>query len=50
MQWLWKKFYPDSIVNEEQQIILEPFIPKDGHCYDCGSQDFKKAGDASNFE
>ena len=45
-----RNYYPENIVNEEQQIIIEPFIPKDGHCYDCGSQEFIKAGNAANFE
>jgi len=37
-------YYYETITSEEQGVRLDAFVPKDGHCYDCGSRDFKSGG------
>ena len=43
-------YYNETIVSEELGIHIEPFAPDDGHCFDCGSRDLRKGGNAPNFE
>ena len=43
-------YYPNAIHNEEVGIHIEPFIPKDGHCVDCGSHKIVDASDPRKFE
>ena len=45
-----RQYYPETIKNEDQQIYISSFYPKDGHCYDCGSTNIEKSGDAAKFE
>ena len=42
-------YYTETIVSPDQGIHIEPFLPEDGHCYDCGSRNITRAGDASKF-
>ena len=44
-----KLYFSETIVDEEQGIHIEPFVPKDGFCFDCGSSDIQKVGDAKQF-
>jgi hypothetical protein len=43
-------YYNETIVSPDDGIYIEPFVPKDGHCYDCGSKDIKTPGISSHFE
>ena len=43
-------YYPERIVSDEQGIYIEKFMPKDGHCFDCGSLDIRRQGSAADFE
>ena len=45
-----RKYYVETIVDEERGIHIEPFMPKDGHCHDCGSADIGEGGDPISFE
>lgn len=45
-----RQYYPERIVNEEQGIYIESFMPKDGHCFDCGSTDIRVQGNPADFE
>ena len=45
-----RMYYTETIVSQEQGIHIEPFAPKDGHCYDCGSHDITRVGNAGNLE
>jgi len=37
-------------MSAEHGVYIEPFMPEDGHCYDCGSRSIKRAGDVEKFE
>lgn len=43
-------YYTETIVSEEHNIRIEPFMPEDGHCYDCGSSNIIRTGDAKALE
>lgn len=43
-------YYSETIIDEEQGIRIDPFMPKDGHCHDCGSTTFKDGSDPISFE
>ena len=43
-------YYPEVMMNEEQGIYIDKFMPKDGHCFDCGSLDIRRQGSAADFE
>lgn len=43
-------YYTETIISEEQGIHIEPFAPKDGHCFDCGSKDFERNANTPSFE
>ena len=45
-----REYYPKDIRNEEQGIYIDKFVPKDGHCFDCGSRDIVRSGNAADFE
>ena len=45
-----RKYYPKLIHNEEHRVHIEPFVPKDGHCFDCGSSKIQDASDPRKFE
>ena len=45
-----RDYNPVDIKREEQGIFIETFMPEDGHCFDCGSRDIKRSGNASKFE
>ena len=45
-----REYYPEDIRNNDLGIYIDKFIPKDGHCYDCGSLDIVKTGNAAKFE
>lgn len=45
-----KKYYSETIIDQERGIYIEPFLPKDGNCYDCGSADIGEGGDPIQFE
>jgi len=44
-----REYNLETIVREDQGIRIEPFVPVDGHCYDCGSRDFKQSGNPAQF-
>ena len=43
-------YYSERIISEEQGIYIDKFMPKDGHCFDCGSLDIRRQGSAADFE
>ena len=43
-------YYPEVIVNEEAGIRIEPFMPIDSHCFDCGSTQIVREGNPADFE
>lgn len=43
-------YYSEEIRDEEYGIHIDPFIPKDGNCYDCGSSEFANGSDPVSFE
>lgn len=45
-----RKYYVETIIDEERGIRIEPFAPKDGSCFDCGSTDIVEGGDPLQFE
>lgn len=45
-----RKYFVEAIVDEERGIHIEPFMPKDGTCHDCGSTDIREGGDPIQFE
>ena len=45
-----RNYYPEEVRNEQQGIYIDPFQPEDGHCFDCGSRDIVRSGNASEFE
>jgi adenylate kinase family enzyme len=45
-----RQYYTETVVSEEQGIHIDPFTPEDGHCFDCGSKDFRRSGDSATFE
>jgi adenylate kinase family enzyme len=45
-----RQYYSESIKDIESGIYIDQFMPADGHCFDCGSRNIKRAGDVDNFE
>ena len=45
-----RSYYPEEIRNEQQGIFIDSFHPEDGHCFDCGSRDIIRSGNAAEFE
>ena len=45
-----RQYFSETIHDPEQGIHIEPFMPKDGHCSDCGSTNIKDASDPISFE
>ena len=45
-----KTYLQDTVGDSERGIHIESFIPKDGHCADCGSDNFNHGGDPKSFE
>ena len=45
-----RNYYPEKLVDHEQGIHIDSFIPKDGNCVDCGSQHITEGSDPIKFE
>ena len=45
-----RMYYGEKVSSEEQNIHIDSFMPKDGICYDCGSNDIRRVGNAAEFE
>lgn len=45
-----RTYYKDTIVSEEHGVRIEKFMPSDGTCDDCGSQQFESGSDPVAFE
>lgn len=45
-----RAYYTETIVDQEQGIRIDPFVPKDGHCHDCGSTNIQDGSDPVSFE
>ena len=45
-----REYYPEDIKNENQGVYIEKFVAEEGHCYDCGSNNIVRSGNASEFE
>jgi hypothetical protein len=43
-------YYSETINDEEYGIHISPFMPKDGHCVDCGSSNIQDGSDPITFE
>ena len=45
-----KTYYTETIHDVEYGIHIDPFVPKDGHCVDCGSTNISRGSDPVTFE
>ena len=45
-----RTYYPQIIENVDQGIRIDSFLPQDGHCFDCGSTNIRREGNAAEFE
>ena len=45
-----KKYYSETIRDEEYGIHIDPFLPKDGYCSCCGSANIVNSSDPISFE
>jgi len=45
-----RNYYSETIIDEEQGIRIEPFMPEEGHCHDCGSTNIVDGGDPISLE
>lgn len=45
-----REYFAQSVENHAQGIHIENFMPEDGHCFDCGSRDIQRSGNAATFE
>lgn len=45
-----RNYYPEEVRSEQQGIYIDSFQPEDGHCFDCGSRNIVRSGNASEFE
>ena len=45
-----KVYYPEGIADPERGIRIDPFVPKDGVCGDCGSSNLNDGSDPIQFE
>lgn len=43
-------YYSETIHDEEYGIHIDAFMPKDGHCVDCGSSNIHNGSDPISFE
>ena len=43
-------YYPEVVHNEEAGVRIEPFLPIDGHCFDCGSTQIVREANPADFE
>nr|ABU80568.1 adenylate kinase [Sterkiella histriomuscorum] len=43
-------YYPEEIIDQEQGVHIESFIPEDGNCHDCGSSNISEGSDPISFE
>ena len=43
-------YYSETITDPEGNVFIPEFMPEDGHCFDCGSRNIKRAGDVDDFE
>ena len=43
-------YYQEEIVDKERGIYIEPFLPEDEHCTDCGSTNIVDGSDPHKFE
>ena len=40
-----KVYYKNDVISEEHGIQIEKFVPEDGHCDDCGSNNLGPGSD-----
>jgi Zn finger protein HypA/HybF involved in hydrogenase expression len=45
-----KIYFSDEVHDEEHDVHIEPYTPKDDHCGDCGSSNFEEGSNPINFE
>ena len=45
-----RDYFSATVKNHDQGIHISKFVPEDGHCFDCGSRDIKRSGNAATFE
>lgn len=45
-----REYYPEKIVSDQQGVYIDSFTTEDGHCFDCGSTDITRSGNAAEFE
>ena len=45
-----KVYYSEVISDKEYGIHIDPFMPKDGHCVECGSSNIIEGSDPISFE
>ena len=45
-----RNYYKNDIISEEHGVRIEAFMPKDGHCDDCGSPNIGVGSDPATFE
>ena len=43
-------YYAQTVEDQEYGVHIESFMPKDGHCVDCGSSKIVDGSDPINFE
>ena len=43
-------YYNEKVTSADSGIHIDSFMPKDGHCYDCGSNSIVRSGNAASFE
>lgn len=43
-------YYSETVHDEEYGIHIDPFMPKEGHCVDCGSTNILDGSDPITFE
>lgn len=45
-----KIYFSEGVYDAQNGIHIDPFVPKDGHCVDCGSDSFAHGSDPHEFE
>ena len=45
-----RDYFSETVKNHDQGIHISKFVPEDGHCFDCGSRDIQRSGNAATFE
>jgi hypothetical protein len=43
-------YYQESVIDHESGVHIDPFVPKDGCCVDCGSSNLNEGSDPAAFE